>query len=274
MMDDVLGYSGKRVVVTGSASGMGAAACQILVDLGAEVAGIDVRPTEVPVKTSVIADLRDPAAIDATVAQIGGPVDAVFSVAGVPGPPFSDVDTLVVNFVGARYLIESLLPAMPEGSAVTCVASVGGLGWQNEWKGLRPLVTTEGFEAGKAWCEANPSAISFPYVFSKKVLNAWVAWRAVQLVTQGIRLNCINPGPTQTGMMPAFEAQWGPMVDAFIGPSRRRSSPEEQAWPLVFLNSPRASYIAGEALQTDAGFAAAMATEQFEVHLPAADGEG
>ena len=42
----------------------------------------------------------------------------------------------------------------------------------------------------------------------------------------------------------------------------RRSTAEEQAWPLVFLNSRRSSYIAGESLHTDAGFRGAMVTGQ------------
>jgi hypothetical protein len=64
-------------------------------------------------------------------------------------------------------------------------------------------------------------------------------------------------------MMPAFEAFAGKeMIDAFVGPSGRRSTAEEQAWPLLFLNSPRSSYIAGEALHTDAGFLAAQTTGQ------------
>ena len=79
----------------------------------------------------------------------------------------------------------------------------------------------------------------------------------------GIRLNCTNPGPTDTAMMPAFEAQAGKeLIDAFVGPSGRRSNAEEQAWPLLFLNSPRSSYIAGEALHVDAGFLGAMVTGQ------------
>jgi NAD(P)-dependent dehydrogenase (short-subunit alcohol dehydrogenase family) len=269
MIDDVLGYDGKRAVVTGAASGMGAATAQVLVDLGAEVIALDVKPTDVPVKLAITADLRDKASIDAAVAEIGTPIDFVFSVAGLPGAPFSVLDTMLVNVVGARHLIESLVPAMPEGSAIVCVASTAGLGWQNDVAQLMPLVSSGGFDEAKAWCAANEEAIGDPYLFSKKVLNTWVAWRAATLLPQGIRLNCTNPGPTQTAMMPAFEAQHGAeMIDAFLGPSRRRSTAEEQAWPLVFLNSPRSSYIAGEALHTDAGFTGAMVTGQIDAQLP------
>jgi NAD(P)-dependent dehydrogenase (short-subunit alcohol dehydrogenase family) len=269
MSEDVLQYEGKRVVVTGCASGMGAATAQILVDLGADVIGLDVKPTEVPVKTFIQVDLKDKQSIDDAVAAIDEPVHAVFSVAGLPGPPFSDLDTVLVNFVGARHLIESLVPKMPKGSAVACVASNAGLGWQQELPDLLPLVTTAGFDEGKAWCEANPTKIAQGYLPSKKLLNAWVAWRGPSLLDSGIRLNNTNPGPTDTAMMPTFEEQSGKdLIDAFIGPSNRRSTAEEQAWPLVFLNSPRSSYIAGEALHVDGGFLGAMVTGQIQVEIP------
>src|ERR1700716_3321327 len=99
-MDDVLGYAGRTAVVTGAASGMGAATAQILVDLGAEVTAIDIKPTQVPVKTSLEVDLRDRAAIDRAAATLAGPVHAGFSCAGLPGPPFADLDVLLVNFIG------------------------------------------------------------------------------------------------------------------------------------------------------------------------------
>jgi NAD(P)-dependent dehydrogenase (short-subunit alcohol dehydrogenase family) len=52
------------------------------------------------------------------------------------------------------------------------------------------------------------------------------------------------------------------------GSPGRRSTAEEQAWRLVFLNSPRSSYVAGEALHVDGGFLGAMVTDQLKVELP------
>jgi NAD(P)-dependent dehydrogenase (short-subunit alcohol dehydrogenase family) len=60
-VNDVLLYAGKRVVVTGCASGMGAAAAALLVELGAEVVGLDVKPTDVPVKQFLTMNLGDKA---------------------------------------------------------------------------------------------------------------------------------------------------------------------------------------------------------------------
>jgi NAD(P)-dependent dehydrogenase (short-subunit alcohol dehydrogenase family) len=259
-VDDVLLYRGKRVVVTGCASGMGQATARILSELGAEVIGLDVREAAA-VDTFVLVDLRSKESIDQAVSQIGSPVDAIFSVAGLPGPPFSDLDTVLVNFVGARHLIESLVPVMPAGSAIVCVASNAGLGWQENVKDLLLVTATTDFDAALAWCESNPERILGGYGPSKQLTNAWVASRAVDLIKLGIRLNCTNPGPTDTSMMGDFENQVGKeIIDAFVGPSGRRSTPDEQAWPLVFLNSPRSSYITGEALHTDAGFLGAMVT--------------
>ena len=265
-MDDVLGYEGQKVVVTGAASGMGAATAQILVDVGAEVVAVDIKATAVPVAAAHEVDLRDRAAIDAAVAAIDGPVGAVFSCAGLPGPPFSDLDVMLVNFVGGRHLIESLIPKMPEGGAIAYIASNAGLGWQQELETLMPLVQSDGFDAGKQWCEAHEDVFkASAYMFSKKVINAWVAWRAAALIQQGLRLNCINPGPTSTPMMPFFEEANGKeLVHAFVGPIGRDSEAIEQAWPMVFLNSPRMSYVNGEALHTDGGFLGAMVTGQID----------
>jgi NAD(P)-dependent dehydrogenase (short-subunit alcohol dehydrogenase family) len=261
-MQDPLGYEGKQVVVTGAASGMGQAATSILVGLGADVTGLDVKPIEVAVKQSFEIDLRDPASIDKVVTAIGEPVDSVFSCAGLPGPPFSDLDTVLVNFIGARHLIESLAPKMPAGSGVATVSSAAAVGWQQALDALKPLVESDGFEAGKAWMEAHPDAVGYSaYAFTKQLMNAWVSSRAVDLVEKGIRLNCICPGPTETPMMPAFHALAGKeLVDMAVGPIGRYSTPEEQAWPLVLLNSPRLSYVTGEVFNTDGGFTGALIT--------------
>lgn len=264
-MDDVLGYQDRSVVVTGAASGMGAATARLLADLGAEVIAIDIKPSPVA-SLSMEVDLRDRSAIDEAAAAIVRPVHAVFGCAGLPGPPFAPLDVMLVNFVGARHLVEQLVPKMVEGSAIAVVASNAGLGWQQQLDTLMGLVTTADFDAGKAWCEAHPDILTDnPYPFSKQVINAWVAWRSVALTRSGIRLNCINPGPTSTPMMPYFEEIAGKeLVHAFVGPIGRDSEPEEQAWPLLFLNSPRSSYVTGEALHTDGGFLGAMVTGQID----------
>ncbi len=84
----------------------------------------------------------------------------------------------------------------------------------------------------------------------------------MDLNAQGIRLNCISPGPTDTPMMPAFEdlAGGAQIIDLFAQGLGRRSTPAEQGWPMIFLNSDAASYISGENLNTDGGTVSAITT--------------
>lgn len=260
---NVLGYEGKRVVVSGCATGIGAAAAKILLDLGAEVIASDIHEVELPVSTFIEADLRDKAAIERLAEAIPANVDAVFSCAGVPGKPFSDIDVMLINFIGQRQLIELLVPKMRKGSAVATIASKAALGWQQKMVTWMELLQAEGFDAGKAWCEANPEAIAGGYAPSKQAMNAWVCWRAAALISKDVRLNTLNPGPTTTPMMPQFEKNSGiETIDRATQPINRRATAEEQAWPLVMLNSPRLSYVNGHAFFVDGGAFGAIQTGQ------------
>lgn len=261
-MEDVLGYHGAHVVITGAASGMGAAATRILLDLGAEVTALDVNPIELPVDRSLEIDLRDPTSIDRAAESIDSPVDALFSCAGLPGPPFSELDTMKVNWVGARHLAEQLVPKMGEGSSITAISSSAAQGWQAQIETLTPLLETGGFEEAVAWLEANEETWNWSgYLFSKWVVDAWVGRWYPDLAEKGIRINCINPGPTDTAMMPAFHGYaTKDVVDQAIGPIGRYARPEEQAWPLVMLGSRRSSYVAGTVLPVDGGFEGARDT--------------
>src|SRR5262245_46708129 len=166
-MEDVLGYRDASVVVTGAASGMGAATAQILVDLGARVTALDIKPTDVPVARFVEVDLRDPKAIDAAAASIDGPVNNLFSCAGLPGPPFSELDTMKVNFVGARHLAESIVPKMPSGSAISAISSSAAQGWQNQMELIGQVLATKGYDEAVAWLEANEESWNWSgYLFS------------------------------------------------------------------------------------------------------------
>lgn len=167
----MLQYEGKRVIVTGAASGMGAATAQILVDLGAEVHAIDIRKPDIPGLASFTeCDLRDPAQIDSAVRKIGKIVNALFNCA----------DVLLVNFEELRHITEAVIPNMIEGSAIVSTAGAG----------------------------------------DEEVIG-YTALRSVSLAPHGIRINCLT---------------------------QRSTDAEQQAWPLVFLNSPRASSLTGHCL--------------------------
>jgi len=266
-MSSMWSYEGMRVVVSGGGgAGMGAAAVHELVNLGAEVHVLDLKEPPVEVASHQVVDLRDPETTSAAVEKIGGRIDALFNCAGLPGPPFSDVDTMLVNFVGMRHLAEEVIDHMPQGGAIASISSTAGSGWMANVKKWMPLVTSDGFAAGRAWCEAHPDDIAGGYSPSKEAIIIWTLWRSFELAKQEIRINVISPGPTQTPMMPSFEALAGKdFMDNYPIPLGRRSTPEEQAYPLIFLNSKAASFITGENLNTDGGTTGAIMTGSIDM---------
>ena len=264
-MTDALGYRGKRVVVTGCFSGMGAAAARLLLDLGAEVHGFDYKAADLPLASFTNVDLRDPASIDAGVAGLGDRIDALFNCAGL-STTFPPMDVMKVNFLGTRHLTEALLPRMPEGGAIVSIASNGGLGWSRNLPTNLDLLGTAGFAAGVDWCERNRDKIASAYPFSKENIIVWTQFFAAQTIKRGVRLNCTLPGPTQTPMMDQFHESSGKeIVDSMMGPVGRYSTPEEQAGPLVLLNSALAGMINGVVVPVDGGFMGALVTGQVDL---------
>ncbi len=264
-MGDFASYEHKRVVVSGCFSGMGEATSRLLLQLGAEVHGLDYKQSKLPLASFTQVDLRDPAAIDAAVKTIGGKVDALFNCAGLPqtSPP---LDVMKVNYAGTRRLTEQVLPLMSAGGAIVSISSNGGLGWSRRLPVLMQLLNLEAHDDIVKWCQDNTETVREGYAFSKEALIVWTMMTATRLIKRGIRINCTMPGPTQTPMMAQFEqATAASVLEAAAQPINRRSTPEEQAGPLVFLNSDAASYINGVALPVDGGFLGGVATGQIDL---------
>jgi NAD(P)-dependent dehydrogenase (short-subunit alcohol dehydrogenase family) len=136
---EALGYDGKRALVVGGASGMGAATATLVRDLGTEVVVMDDAEVVFGGVKSIRVDLQDRDAIDRAVVECGGPGHALFSCAGVAdGTPGIEK----VNFIGRRHMIDRILEAdmMPRGSAIGMISSAGGLGWEANLPELQELL--------------------------------------------------------------------------------------------------------------------------------------
>jgi len=266
-MTDILGYKGKRVIVSGCFSGMGEATAKILLDLGAEVHGLDFKPSALPLASFNQIDLRDAASIEAGVAAIGGKVDALFNCAGLAGGgAFPAMDTFKVNFIGTRHLTDTVLPLMSAGGAIASIASTGGLGWSRRIPVHMELLQTQGFQAAVDWAEAHMDQVAEGYAFSKEAVIVWTQFMGAQLIKKGIRINTTLPSPTQTPMMATFHATSGKdIVDAAAEPLGRYTTPAEQAGPLVLLNSDAAGVVTGVVLPVDGGFMGGLTTGQVDI---------
>jgi NAD(P)-dependent dehydrogenase (short-subunit alcohol dehydrogenase family) len=269
----VWSYEGMRVVVSGGGgAGMGAATVTELANLGAEIHVLDLKDPPVDVASHQSVDLKDPDATAAAIDTIGGRIDALFNCAGLPGPPFSDLDTMIVNFVAMRHLAELCAAHMTDGGAIASISSTAGSGYLANIAKWMPLVTTDGFAAAKQWCEDNTDALATGYSPAKEASCVWTHWAAMDLAARDIRVNCISPGPTDTPMMGAFEDFAGAdLIDKFAEGAGRRSRPEEQAYPLIFLNSKAASYVSGENFVTDGGTLGALMTGRLVLSFDAAE---
>lgn len=208
-MKDVLGYEGKKVVITECASGMGAAAAQLLVDSGAEVYALDIGEVTVPVTLAIKTDMKDKSSIDAAIAQLPDEIYALFNCAGVPHPPFPALDVMLINFVGLHHLTEALIPRISDGGGIASIASTAGMGWRANLANVREFLALENFDAMKSYLEGEPDYGADAYGFSKQCLIVYTMSTAGELAKREVRINCIAPSPTASAFMDALTNEGG-----------------------------------------------------------------
>jgi NAD(P)-dependent dehydrogenase (short-subunit alcohol dehydrogenase family) len=258
---DLFSYAGKRVLVVGGATGMGAAVARLTSELGAEVTVMDVAEVTYPVARSLRVDLREQGSVDAAIETVD-PLDVVFACAGVAdGTP----GIMLINFIAQRHLIESLTTReqIRPGGAVVMISSVAGLPFQRNLSQVLEFLATPDWPSAAAWVEAHEGTDS--YSFSKQAMNGYVARQAFPLLGRGIRINSVMPGPTDTPLARANADIW-----LAFGKDYRDAAgvetllPDQIASVMAFLGSSAASGVNGVNLLVDQGQIAAGMTDAFE----------
>ncbi|MCX6535716.1 MAG: SDR family NAD(P)-dependent oxidoreductase, partial [Actinobacteria bacterium] len=134
-------YKGKRVVVTGAASGIGRQTTEFLLAAGANVIALDRNPSDLKVDQFISVDFTQPETITAAVKQIDGEIDVLLNIAGVPGTVDPEV-VMSVNVLGLRMLTELLIDRILQGGSITHVASIAGAQWLANLDEVKRLLET------------------------------------------------------------------------------------------------------------------------------------
>ena len=265
-MNNPFSYQGKRVVVTGAYSGVGAAAVELLSSLGAsEIIALDVKKPQGPITRYIETNMADPAAIDAAAAAIDGPVDALFNNAGIAAT-FPAVLVMKVNYLGVRRLSEALLPKIPQGGAIAITASIAGGQWPQRLAQIQELLAIADRERAIAWIQEHPDLVKGGYDFSKECLQVYTMWSSRSTMARGVRTNSVCPGPIDTPLLPDFKKT---MTEALISwqieqTHGKLATAQDVATALVFLGCDASRFVNGVNLIADAGFSAALTTGQLD----------
>ena len=240
-------FEGKVALVTGAASGIGRAVAQALVRERAHVIAADIDICDIEGAVPARCDVTKPAQVEAVVAHTideFGRIDCAVNNAGIAGAraPVAEYDdaewtrVMNVNLSGVFFCMKHELRAMTQqgGGAIVNVSSIFGLRGASD---------------------------ASAYVAAKHGVIGLTRAAALEVASQGIRVNAVCPGYTTTPMVmdSSMQPRHSPAAMAQIiarEPMERLGSPREIAEAILWLCSDAASFVTGEALAVDGGFLA------------------
>jgi NAD(P)-dependent dehydrogenase (short-subunit alcohol dehydrogenase family) len=237
--------AGRRVLITGAASGIGRACAELFAGEGAALALLDRNDhglsdfDAIPCPADVTAVAAVGTAVAAAVAGLGG-LDGVVNCAGkdmlgrlTEVSPEAWAEIINVNLTGSANVCRAAIPSLRAAGTGTIVNVASGAG-------LFPLPDRT------AYCAAKAGLV----MFSKSL--------AMEVADSGIRVNAVCPGAIDTPMLagsyqdaPDPAAEKAMIQQRYL--LRRFGEASEIAAAILFLSSAEASYITGTAMAVDGG---------------------
>ncbi len=227
-------FEGKVALVSGAASGIGAAVFERLSDEGATVIGCDVQ-AEQGIEFCDVRQERSCAAVVTRVLEEHGRLDVLANVAGVAiARPIGDLDpdewraVIDINLTGTFLLSQSALPALVESrGSIVNMASVAGL---------------RATPYNAAYCASKGGVI----MLTKSM--------AIELAKAGVRVNAVCPASVDTPFLRGFEIPEGAdlsLLARAASPMGRLIEPGEVAAAVAYLASDEAATVSGTTLVID-----------------------
>jgi len=249
-----MSFTDKRIVVTGVSSGVGKATALALMNAGAYVIGLDVKPAKENCSQFILCDLSNPSSIDQALTEITQPIDGLANIAGVPGSLPADL-VFKVNFLGLRYLTTRLLPKLADKASVVNVASTAGAGWRKHKAVSESLLTLgEWRQCLEAFQELKMDAVT-TYDFTKELVILYTMLVASNQRHRGVRVNSVSPGAVCTPILADF---YDTMGDELLQNLKEQAGgrdafPEEIAGAILLMLDPKGFWINGTDLIVDGG---------------------
>ncbi len=246
-----MSLTGKTIIVTGVASGIGKETAAELRRQGATVIGVDRNPSN-DVDEFFKADLSDPDLIDTLVDELPDGAHGLANIAGLPPTAPAEL-VLKVNLAGLKRFTTKMIPKLADGASIVNLASMAGIGWPAAVDQIREFESV-------AWDDIKTFADKYEmddagrsYFFSKEALIVWTMQNRWTWRDRGVRMNTVSPGPVDTPILGDFIKTLGERAEEDMKVMDRPGRPTDIAPVVAFLLSDESGWFRGNNLTPDGG---------------------